>query len=305
MKTELKGIDAKVAIHCTTPELYTQVLDLFPINAEERKLMDFGFDEYGNETCIADYGLFYGRIDFWKSEGYTIITAAEFIAMNTEPESDSKIVGADMICPITKKHCDDECYTIGSECNMSGDEISNTEPEPAPAWSFKTDEELKNFVATFLATKGDFEQFLSSLRRPAFELICQDGVVTDPEQRVYYVEGMDICGNLAQFAPKDLTCFTTESAALEHRRHNTPAFELITADNVKVTDKNQGVWIINGEQIVQYDAFFVGTRQCFSTRDAAISHIRNTAKVLCLDDWGPHNLLRKDVAEHLVNERIK
>ena len=206
MKTELKGIDAKVAIHCTTPELYTQVLDLFPINAEKRKLMDFGFDKYGNETCIADYGLCYGRIDFWKSEGYTIITAADFIAMNTEPEA-------------------------------------------APAWSFKTDEELKNFVATFLATKGDFEQFLSSLRKPAFELI--------------------------------------------------------TTDNVKVTDKNQGVWIINGEQIVQYDAFFVGTRQCFSTRDAAISHIRNTAKVLCLDDWGPHNLLRKDVAEHLVNERIK
>ena len=102
----------------------------------------------------------------------------------------------------------------------------NTEPESAPAWSFKTDEELKNFVATFLATKGDFDLFLSSLRKPAFELICQDGVVTDPEQRVYYVEGMDICGNLAQFAPKDLTCFSTESAALNHRRHNTPAIKL-------------------------------------------------------------------------------
>ena len=223
MKTELKGIDAKVAIHCTTPELYTQVLDLFPINAEERKLMDFGFDEYGNETCIADYGLFYGRIDFWKSEGYTIITAAEFIAMNTEPESDSKIVGADMICPITKKHCDDECCTIGSECNMSGDEISNTEPEPAPAWSFKTDEELKNFVATFLATKGDFEQFLSSLRNPAFELICQDGVVTDPDQMVYAEKGSPIA---AKNCSKKLMWFTTESAALNHRRHNTPAIKL-------------------------------------------------------------------------------
>jgi len=89
MKTELKGIEGKVAIHCPTVGLFEQVLDLFPINAEKRKLMDFGFDKYGNETCIADYGLFYGRIDFWKSEGYTIITASEFIAMNTEPESDS------------------------------------------------------------------------------------------------------------------------------------------------------------------------------------------------------------------------
>ena len=102
MKKELKGIDGKVAIHCTTQEEYTQVLDLIPMDAKKRESMNFGFGKYGNETCIADGQLYYGRIDFWKSEGYTIISASEFIAMNTEPESDSKIVGADMICPITK-----------------------------------------------------------------------------------------------------------------------------------------------------------------------------------------------------------
>jgi hypothetical protein len=39
------------------------------------------------------------------------------------------IVGEDMICPITGQHCDDECCTVGSECNLSGDEIHMAEPE--------------------------------------------------------------------------------------------------------------------------------------------------------------------------------
>lgn len=34
--------------------------------------------------------------------------------------SDKLIVSEDMICPVTEKHCDDECCTVGSECNMSG-----------------------------------------------------------------------------------------------------------------------------------------------------------------------------------------
>jgi len=28
------------------------------------------------------------------------------------------IVGEDMICPVRKEHCDDECCTVGSECNL-------------------------------------------------------------------------------------------------------------------------------------------------------------------------------------------
>lgn len=39
------------------------------------------------------------------------------------------IVKEDMICPVSKKHCDDECCTVGSTCNMSceglqGDDIN-------------------------------------------------------------------------------------------------------------------------------------------------------------------------------------
>lgn len=200
MKKELKGIDGKVAIHCTTQEEYTQVLDLIPMDAKKRESMNFGFGKYGNETCIADYGLCYGRIDFWKSEGYTIITAAEFIAMNTEPEADKE-------------------------------------------------RELLEAFRDYLKTRGiwswtvEIDNFLSSLRKPAFELITADGVVTDPEQRVYYVEGMDICGNLAQFAQKDLTCFTTESAAVEHRLHNTAAIKL----SDMIYDASTGYYVIHKE----------------------------------------------------------
>jgi len=186
MKTELKGIDGKVAIHCTTPELYTQVLDLFPINAEKRELMDFGFDKYGNETCIADYGLCYGRIDFWKSEGYTIISASEFIAMNTEPEADKE-------------------------------------------------RELLEAFRDYLKTRGiwswtvEIDNFLSSLRKPAFELITADGVVTDPEQIVwfFYNDKQHIHDTDAKSAmEKGRQCFTTKQAAVEHRLQNTPAIKL-------------------------------------------------------------------------------
>jgi hypothetical protein len=33
------------------------------------------------------------------------------------------IVKEDMICPVTKAHCDDECCPVGSTCNMSNDEV--------------------------------------------------------------------------------------------------------------------------------------------------------------------------------------
>jgi len=42
--------------------------------------------------------------------------------INLEPEMDY-IVKDDMICPVTKSHCDDECCPVGSTCNMSGDDI--------------------------------------------------------------------------------------------------------------------------------------------------------------------------------------
>lgn len=34
------------------------------------------------------------------------------------------IVSENMICPITNQHCDDECCTVGAECNISSEHIS-------------------------------------------------------------------------------------------------------------------------------------------------------------------------------------
>ena len=33
------------------------------------------------------------------------------------------IVKEDMICQVTKAHCDDECCPVGSTCNMGNDEV--------------------------------------------------------------------------------------------------------------------------------------------------------------------------------------
>jgi hypothetical protein len=39
------------------------------------------------------------------------------------------IVKEDMICPITKEHCDDECCPVGAICNLSSDDIQDI-PKP-------------------------------------------------------------------------------------------------------------------------------------------------------------------------------
>jgi len=183
MKTELKGLNGKVAIHCPTQEEYTQVLDLFPMDAKKRKSMDFGFDKYGNETCIADYGLYYGRIDFWKSEGYTIITASEFIALNTDqPDKERELL-----------------------------------------------EKYESFLDPIVPRTSFIDKFLASIRTPAFSLQCQDGVVTDPEQMVWFCFKKHVYSVTAKGAKNvsdGTVYFSTEQAALNHRRHNTPAIKL-------------------------------------------------------------------------------
>ena len=42
-------------------------------------------------------------------------------------EEKDYIVKEDMICQVTKKHCDDECCPVGATCNMSSTEISDCE----------------------------------------------------------------------------------------------------------------------------------------------------------------------------------
>jgi hypothetical protein len=105
----------------------------------------------------------------------------------------------------------------------------NTEPEPAPAWTFKTDDELTYFIATFLASKHqNMSEYIASIRKPAFELICEDGVVTDREQKVWWVSPLFVFnkGKASDMKDWGYRCWISEQAALNHRLHNTPAIKL-------------------------------------------------------------------------------
>lgn len=113
-------------------------------------------------------------------------------------------------------------YTI-SDVDFLQKYGENTEPEAAPAWSFKTDDDLADLIGRYEREKYAMSifDFLSSIRKPAFELICQDGVVTDPEQIVWTLTITKKAKDV-----KDEPSFITHAAAINHRLHNTPAIKL-------------------------------------------------------------------------------
>jgi hypothetical protein len=47
------------------------------------------------------------------------------------------IIGEDGICPITKLHCDDECCSVGAECNLAECNLSGNEIEDFTAEQFE------------------------------------------------------------------------------------------------------------------------------------------------------------------------
>lgn len=61
------------------------------------------------------YGIWYDGIGYQKGKGCIIV--------NSENVKDL-VVGEDMICPITKLHCEDECCPVGSICNLGENDIS-------------------------------------------------------------------------------------------------------------------------------------------------------------------------------------
>lgn len=103
----------------------------------------------------------------------------------------------------------------------------NAEPEPD-----KERELLEKFCEVYWAkasAAGIIDNFLSSLRKPAFELVTADNVrVTDSEQWVYHLNpemGHGI--TTAKTAKKKgYKCWASEQAALDYRLQNTPAIKL-------------------------------------------------------------------------------
>lgn len=124
-------------------------------------------------------------------------------------------------------------------------------PEAAPAWTFKTDEELAEMMIAYHdqipSKRKNALDFLTSLRKPAFELVCQDGVVNDPEQRVWSIR---MNGELEPFTARDAAYiggngyFTTETAALDYRLNNTPAIKLSDMTH----EEEGGFYVIDEEK---------------------------------------------------------
>ena len=91
-----------------------------------------------------------------------------------------------------------------------------------------------------------------------------------------------------------------------------PAFELVTADNVKITNEYQSIFLMGVDCIDEYEA-----GQCvrknydrpfFSTREAALTHRHQNTPAIKLSDMAPLDddcyIIKKDKADKLVNERI-
>ena len=74
----LKG--KNVAIHCRNQGLWNKVVSLIP----KCRLQNREWDNYKDRSCIThnEFNGSYGNTEFYKDEGYQIITAEEFIAAN-------------------------------------------------------------------------------------------------------------------------------------------------------------------------------------------------------------------------------
>jgi hypothetical protein len=201
MKKELKGLDGKVAIHCTTPVELKMIGSMLGIAEWE---INWAIKEIEQGKGVAFDKDNSGRLDYYQEVKYTIIPASLFIALNTD------------------------------------------QPDKEPAWTFKTDEELKKFISAFASSKSlTISEYIRSIRTPAFSLQCRDGVVTDPDAFVWVINyGEQPREVQSEKALKmGFTCFTTEQAALTHRLHNTEAIKLSDME-INLGARGEYYWIL-------------------------------------------------------------
>lgn len=94
----LKG--KNVAIHCRNQGLWNKVVSLIP----KCRLRNHEWDNYKDRSCINhnEYKGSYANRDFYKDEGYQIITAEEFIAAN-EKKHEYKV--GDWVCILPDQMC--------------------------------------------------------------------------------------------------------------------------------------------------------------------------------------------------------
>lgn len=71
------------------------------------------------------------------------------------------ILKEDMICPITKNHCDDECCPVGAECNVANDHLKK--PTDLSDWVLLVD---IDFFGTMIFAGTIFRQVNADYYHP-------------------------------------------------------------------------------------------------------------------------------------------
>jgi hypothetical protein len=84
-------------------------------------------------------------------------------------------------------------------------------------------------------------------------------------------------------------------------------FTLLCADGVTVTDPEQIVYWIYVTSVFEKKAKNCSEKDYFSTKAAAEDHLRNTARVLCLDDLDDYidSVSKWGLLNEIVNHRLK
>jgi hypothetical protein len=84
-------------------------------------------------------------------------------------------------------------------------------------------------------------------------------------------------------------------------------FELLCADGVTVTDPEQVVYWTYQTEVFEKKAKNCSEKDYFSTKAAAEDHLRNTARVLCLDDLDDYidSVSKWGLLNEIVNQRLK
>ncbi len=85
---ELKGIDENTVIHCTTKEIEYKVLEILGSHGIKWNSGDIATNYSGHGLSDNCLRVMNERIMYESSDGVKVITAADFIAMNTDPEAE-------------------------------------------------------------------------------------------------------------------------------------------------------------------------------------------------------------------------
>jgi len=115
-----------------------------------------GLEDYRWDFPISPYN----RIINFLSEKFATLPLQQV----QEDKPDSMRVGEDMICPVTKQHCDDECCPVGAVCNLCSNDIKESEPEAKDKPFVWTDELVKEYHTTSMKYYEQGHSFESAVK---------------------------------------------------------------------------------------------------------------------------------------------